>query len=417
MSGQVEGLLLEALRQALNPKDDAQEFALPEEEYAKREFLKAAKEHAVMPLLFDAYEKMDENDGINSRYADFVQALRQAASTTARANYRLLFMVKYVTQLLGEEGICAIVLKGVATASCYPTPELRKSGDIDLLIPQGEDLQRAAEVLERANFTKCGTQLALHHVEMKNEEGISIELHRMLAEPFESQRMNRYLEALLPEFAANVKVNDSWGVAFYQPTDAYHAFYLVLHMLQHFLRAGFGLKFLCDWTVFWNREVGRQEKETFLRLVEESKTKGFVLALTQACVEYLGLRAENVAFLLEGSKKDAQGKYQGNADMQQLAEEFMQEVFASGEFGHSARQRMVAMRGTGTMAYVREFHHQMHLNYPCAGRVFVLWPLLWSMTLLRFLYNNRAVRKVRGRDILKEARRRSKLIGRMELFR
>ena len=94
----------------------------------------------------------------------------------------------------------------------------------------------------------------------------------------------------------------------------------------------------------------------------------------------------------------------------------MKDILASGEFGHDKRQRMVAMRGTGIDAYAREFHHQMHLNYPKAGRVFLLWPFLWGMTLLRFLYNNRAVRGVRGRDILKEAGKRSRLIDRMKLF-
>ena len=58
----------------------------------------------------------------------------------------------------------------------------------------------------------------------------------------------------------------------------------------------------------------------------------------------------------------------------------------------------------------------MHLNYPNAGKVFVAWPLLWTLTLARFLYNNRVVRKVRGRDILKEAKKRSQLIDKLELF-
>ena len=296
----------------------------------------------------------------DTRYADFVQPIRRAAVTTARANYRLLFLAKYIIQLLEKEGIRAILLKGAATASYYPIPEMRKSGDVDILIPQEKDFERAVELLDEVKFVKCVSQSALHHIELKNQEGICVELHRILAEPFESGKMNRYLESLLSEFDEHVQKNDSWGVTFYQPADAYHAFYLIVHMLQHFLRAGFGLKFLCDWTVFWN----------------------------------LGLAAENVSFLL------------GESDLQQLAEDFMEEVFVSGEFGHGTQERMVAMRGTGLAAYVREFHHQMHLNYPSAGKMFLLWPFLWVMTLARFIKNNRTVRKVKGLDILKEARRR-----------
>ena len=402
MLKETEKLLLDALRQSINPQENQESLPLPDNEYAKRELLETASNHAVLPLLFEVYAmEMPIED---TRYADFVQPIRRAAVTTARANYRLLFLAKYIIQLLEKEGIRAILLKGAATASYYPIPEMRKSGDVDILIPQEKDFERAVELLEEVKFVKCVSQSALHHIELKNQEGICVELHRILAEPFESGKMNRYLESLLSEFDEHVQKNDSWGVTFYQPADAYHAFYLIVHMLQHFLRAGFGLKFLCDWTVFWNREIAAEEKETFLRLVRESGTQGFVEALTEACVLYLGLAAENVSFLL------------GESDLQQLAEDFMEEVFVSGESGHGTQERMVAMRGTGLAAYVREFHHQMHLNYPSAGKMFLLWPFLWVMTLARFIKNNRTVRKVKGLDILKEARRRSKLIDRMKLF-
>lgn len=402
MLKETEKLLLDALKQSLNPRENPGHLSLPDDEYAKRVLVETARKHAVLSLMFEVCEK-EEIIG-DTRNADFVLPIRQAAATTVRANYRLLFLAKYITQLLEKEGIRAILLKGAATASYYPVPELRKSGDVDILIPQGNDFGRAVELLEEAKFVRCESQSALHHIELKNQEGICVELHRILAEPFESGKMNRYLETLLAEFDKHVQRNNSWGVTLYQPTDAYHAFYLIVHMLQHFLRAGFGLKFLCDWTVFWNREIAAKEKETFLRLVRESGTQGFVEVLTEACVRYLGLAADNVSFLL------------GKSDLQQLAEDFMEEVFVSGEFGHGAQERMVAMRGTGLAAYVREFHHQMHLNYPSAGKVFPLWPFLWVMTLARFIQNNRTVRKVKGLDILKEARRRSKLIDRMKLF-
>lgn len=410
---ETEKLLLDALRQSLHPQENQGCLLLPENEYTEREFLEMARKHAVLPFLYDACEK--QGLAKDTRYANFWQQIRQVAATTARANYRLLFVVKYITELLEKESILIILLKGASTASYYPTPELRKSGDVDILIPQERDFRRAVELLEKEGFARCESQSALHHMELKNEEGISVELHCMLAEPFESGKMNHYLETLLAEYREHVEKNDSWGVAFNQPTDAYHAFYLVVHMLQHFLRAGFGLKFLCDWTVFWNREIAAKEKETFLRLLQESGTQGFVAALTEACVKYLGLREENVLFLL-GDSHGVVENCPAEEDWQQLAEEFMEEVFISGEFGRGDKQRMVAMRGTGFAAYAREFHHQMHLNYPGVGKVFFLWPFLWALTLARFMQNNRSIRKVKSMDILKEARRRSKLIDRMKLF-
>ena len=419
--GDTEKLLLAALRQSLCPSEkNLQQVGKAAGTQDMQCLLSLARKHAVLSFLFDVYEEDKELP------AQLRQELQYAAATVARSNYRLLFLTKYITQVLHKEGIRAILLKGAATASYYPTPELRKSGDADILIPEEEHFRRAVKLLRNEGFSECGEQTVLHHIELKNSEGISVEIHKILAEPFESKRMNLYLEQLLPAYGENVIANNSWGVTFYQPADAYHAFYLIIHMLQHFLRAGFGLKFLCDWTVFWNREVDDKQKERFLRLVRESRTEGFVVVLTKACVNYLGLEIENVEFLLRGTEEheelslETTTKGKGfpvkECALDKLAEDFMEEVFAAGEFGHETQQRMVAMRGTGLTAYVREFHHQMHLNYPHAGKVFLMWPLLWALTLARFLYNNRAVRKVRGRDILKEAGRRSRLIDRMKLF-
>lgn len=409
MLGDAERLLLDRLKTALNPKSGTEETkeSASDDSFWKakesvsddcfRKMAAIARQHAVLSFLFDVRD-------VEALSEEMTQTLKQAASITVRSNYRLLFLTKYITEFLEQNGIRAIILKGVATAAYYPVPELRKSGDVDILIPEEDAFLRACELLRQEGFEECEDQSALHHMELKNEEGISVEVHKILAEPFESSRINRYLEMILPEYEKNVEINMLWGVKIYQPTEAYHAFYLLIHMLQHFLRAGFGLKFLCDWVVFWNRDISAEEKEIFTRLMKDSGTEGFVTVLTEACVKYLGLRRENVDFLLEKPISE------------KTTESFMAEVFAAGEFGHGTKQRMVAMRGTGIFAYAREFHHQTRLNFPKAGKVFLLWPVLWVWTFWRFFYNNHTVRKVHGRDILKEAGRRSSLIHEMKLF-
>ncbi len=393
--GGAEKMLLEGLAAALRREGRKADIEKDGPLFFK--MAEIARRHAVLPLLAALGGQEDPES--------WEAAVRNPAKVVVRSNYRLLFLTKYVTRELEKNGIRAIVLKGAATASYYPTPELRKSGDVDILIPDRGEFLRAANILKEDGFKELEGQTALHHLEMVNEEGISVEIHSMLAEPFESRKMNQYLEELAPEYGDHMVLNEAWGVPFYQPSDAYHAFYLIVHMLQHFLRAGFGLKFLCDWVVFWDREVRPEEKEVFLRLVKESGTEGFVRILDGACVRYLGLREDRAVFRSGGQSVSAK-----------VLEDFMEEVFAAGEFGHDESQRMVAMRGTGLNAYVREFHHQMHLNYPSAGKVFLLWPALWAATLARFLHNNRAVRKVKGREILKKAGKRSRLIGRMKLF-
>jgi hypothetical protein len=196
------------------------------------------------------------------------------------------------------------------------------------------------------------------------------------------------------------------GVTFELAADAYQAFYLLLHMLQHFLRAGFGLKLLCDWVVFWEKPVRKEEKDTFIQLLEGSGLIGFASIITAVCVKYLQLDREKVAFLLDRESFD-----------KKTVSSFMKEIFEAEEFGHSDTDRMVVLRGTKLTDYIREFHHQMKLTYPKAGRCVILYPVLWIMTLCGFLYRNRKVRGTSGRAIMKKAHKRSKLMEQIHLFR
>lgn len=364
-----------------------------------KELVRLADSHAVTAMLYDALSRLETVP------EHILSQVQKTGQITALSNYRLLFLTKYVTAYLKEHGILAVTLKGAVTASLYPVPEYRKSGDVDLLIPKEGDCGRAAKLLQQAGFQIKEHQSALHHIELSSSDGVSVELHSMLAEPFESQQMNQFLKKLLPEYETHVTENTAWGVQLYEPQEAYHGFYLLLHMLQHFLREGFGLKNLCDWTLFWNRKIAEAEKERFLVLIKESGTARFAGVLTAVCIRYLGLESGKAAFILaEPVRED-------------IIQAFIQEVMDAGEFGKSEEDRMVALQGTGIAAYVQEFQHQMHLNYPKAGRVCFLWPLLWCLTLAKFLYNNRKLHRAPVRSILKKAGRRSRLTQQLRLFK
>ena len=78
---------------------------------------------------------------------------------------------------------------------------------------------------------------------------------------------------------------------------------------------------------------------------------------------------------------------------------------------------MVAIHGSGLTGYIREFHHQMHLNYPKAGTCIFCWPVLWVLTLLRFLRNNQKIRRTTMSEVLKSAGKRGKIVEKLHLFK
>lgn len=361
--------------------------------------MQVAEKHKVLSFLFDILEE-----------ADLPQTqrmiLEQKGQQTVQQSYRLLFLSKSIIEELKEHGIDAILLKGSGVAAFYPVPEYRKSGDVDILMKNKEEAERACEILEKHGFHKKEHQAANHHIACTGVDGIEVELHVTLAEAFDSEKTNAYLQQCQASFFENRKLQDVMGVTFNLATDAYQAFYLLLHMLQHFLRAGFGLKLLCDWVVFWEKPVCKEEKDTFIKLLEGSGLVGFASIITAVCVEYLQLDRKKVTFLVDRESFD-----------KKIVASFMKEVFEAEEFGHSDTDRMVVLRGTKLTDYIREFHHQMKLTYPKASRCIVSYPALWVMTLCGFLYRNRKVRGTSSRAIMKKAHKRSKFMEQIHLFR
>lgn len=363
----------------------------------------AADKHRVLPLLYDVLEEILPEDS-----ADW-KRVQERSTQTVRQSYRLLFMSRYVTEILKDAGIDTILLKGSGIAELYPVPELRKSGDIDLLFEDGKKACAAGACLETHGFVLESGHQENHHLTYMSREGIRLELHSALVEPFDSAEVNDFLEKCQKEFFEYRVTENVMGVDFSLTAPAYQAFYLLLHMLQHFLRSGFGLKLLCDWVVFWERGCTREEEIKFLNLVKESGILYFARMVTALCVKYLGLSEDRVCFL----KKQGETGFKAE---ETYLKDFLTEIMEAEEFGETHPERMVAMRGTGFKDYIREFHHQMHLRHPRAGRCKILYPILWIRTFCGFVYRNRKLRGTSSIAVLKNAKKRSRLVTKMKLF-
>ncbi len=398
-----ERYLLGLLRTSLEGESESDVATLePSSDIDWEEFFYQAGQHSVTPLIYD---QLCHRTDMHKMYHDQLNFVSRQA---VQQSYRLLFLTKAVIEVLEEAGVKAVVLKGAGIAHYYPVPELRKSGDVDLLLLNPADAAKATEVLCTAGFGICEHQHANHHIALESKEGIEVELHTMLAEPFDSQQTNEYLESVAAGCGNDIEYIEVMGVSLPVPKKSEFAFHLLLHMLQHFLRAGFGLKLLCDWVVFWNQVSDEDVRSEYLELVQESGLKGFSDLITATCVKYLGLREEAVAFMVDDFEL---------SQLDKNVTEFIHEIFSAEEFGRSSTDRMVIVRDSSLGAYIREFHHQMRLNHPRASRIILLWPILWVVTLVVFLVNNRRIRGISALQIFRTAHKRSRLVKDMRLFK
>lgn len=363
-------------------------------EAAAERVFELADSHAVLPF---AAEKFFGHPLLGER-------AREVCRQTALRNYHLLFLTKYVVGVLGENDIETVVLKGVSVAYYYREPELRKSGDVDLQLLDPSQLHQAEKVLQQKGFHTNAEQHANHHLSMFSPDGIEVELHIMLAEPFDDGEINLYLKQMVQELGRLTQRREIMGVVLPVLSDGPQAFYLLIHMLQHFLRAGFGIRLLCDWVVFWNGDVDEKQRILYRKMTTETGLEQFSRMVTSVCVYYLGLRRKQAGYLCKElfSKEDAAS--------------FWKDILDAEEFGRGDRNRMVLLKQRGLKGYAREFHYQMRLNFPRAGKCFLLFPLLWAVTLARFLRNNRKVRGVSMGQVLRTADKRSRRMEQLGLF-
>ena len=388
-----ESALLQCLSLSLRPYDSAPSLpSLTEQEWAQ--VLALADRHEVLPLLGTVLGDIELP-------AELRSAVEWKTAGTVHQSIRLQALTEKLTMLLKEAGITAITLKGCAAARFYPVPEFRKMSDIDLFVADEKDRERAVQILCANGFHPAETWHANHHVILTSERKEVVEVHAAWTECFQEKHLNQYIERLQKESDQHCSLTDCQGVQAYVYGTAWQGFYLLLHMLLHFVGSGFGLRNLCDWVVLWEHCSEEKEREAFRKLVCESGTSEFAKAVTSICVRYLGLAPEKSPF----SKEDA-------AD-QNTMDALLRDILDAGEFGYSEAERMVGMNGSSMGAYLREFHHKMHINFPKAGRIIFLWPFLWCATLVRFLKNNRRLNRPPVSAILKKAGRRGELVCRL----
>lgn len=102
-------------------------------------------------------------------------------------------LLSHTVSLLEDNGIDCILLKGISLASCYPVPEYRKLGDLDLYI-RPKPMFPSQKLLE-ANGYIAENELSDHHLTyhytfQKTGRRFLLELHYRVVGMYQYERAN-----------------------------------------------------------------------------------------------------------------------------------------------------------------------------------------------------------------------------------
>lgn len=215
----------------------------PEADWDK--LFRLAHSHSVAGILGNMVMSYDLcADGKNAAFA------RQVCMSTIAGFAHRGALADLFLERLAESGIDHIVMKGYVLKDCYPVPELRTYGDIDIVI-RPEDREKCHGLMLSLGYPVKTDWEPVYSYKRPDEY---YELHTELVEVDVSE---------MADYRAYFR--DPWrrtipdGAHRYQLEAEYHFLYLLVHLAKHIKGSGAGVRMYLDLAAFLRRSGGAMD--------------------------------------------------------------------------------------------------------------------------------------------------------------
>lgn len=291
-----------------------------------------------------------------------LQATMQAAKTQGLLR---------VANALKEADIPYVVVKGVVCRGLYRQPELRPSGDEDILI-HARDEQRCGQLLERLGLRQTAPATEVEPVShwLDNQTGFHMELHTRLLPP--GRREEQLNDCLLEQLQHTVPFQTGGGtVQTLSPT--WHMLFLIYHAMKHFIYGGFGIRTLCDVITYYEKYRDQIDQELICAWLDKLGGRVFFDQVLVIARDYLEFDLEASGWALSCP-----------AD----AEEMLEDILEAGVYGQSTMSRRhsnnmvvhAAQEGKesgGLLQTLFPSRKKLTKRYPILEQAPVLLPAVW----------------------------------------
>ena len=270
---------------------------------------------------------------------------------------------------LQKENIPFVTVKGIICRSTYKKPDLRVSGDEDLLV-FGENFEKAGEVLKNAGFISVNPQKKDIEETFSNGRGLFIELHKSL---FEDDGYFRSYNNLLCSASDNIYFTDIGNQKVPTLSPQLHLLYLILHSAKHFFHGGVGIRQVADMLNFYKHFRNEINLHQVFEKCREVSLRSFAEACFDIGRKHLGF--DEIPFAT------------ANGD------DLLADILDAGIYGsstlsrqHSSGLTLSAVKGKKTGALSRFFPSSKELGsrFDYAKKYPVLLPVAWGHRLIKY---------------------------------
>ena len=363
----------------------------------------AGKQAMLSIVLSYAEDKMPEDEA-KSKF-------HKLNSTVTANSIRNRYYHYKLHELLEENNIPYVILKGQASARYYPEPLLRGTGDVDFLVDR-KDAEFVGRLLTDRGFVKSSkADKHVYHWEY-NKGKIRMELHwDPPGLPLEENSTSRkYLSDILDRR----ELIENPDGSYYAPSDFHHGVVLLLHMISHITASGVGIRHLCDWLVFEHSMTEESFVSMFSGPLKEIGLWTFAKVLTRIGSLYFGCEER---------------KWCIDAD-ESVCTAFLEDIFKGGNFGvkdiNRKSQVMLIQNKTSKKVGSRDILRNALLSvdkrattdYPACKRIPVIRPFIWGFVVIQYIVrvSQGSRRNMFKKEMISEAIDRKSLYAKLKLF-
>jgi len=276
----IESTLFAILRSALGIRKFTSPVKLTARQWSM--LFSTALQQKVASIVYDELNTAgsDIPEEIKSRWQEYSNFSAQRFDAQLMALTRL-------SAILEAENVRLMVLKGIGLALCYPEPQLRECGDIDIFC--FGDYDKVNEFVLASGLDPEARETEEKHFGFEIN-GIEVENHRKFCT--ENNRANIHIGKVLMGMSADKPHSDPRLPDIVFPSIQMGALHLVVHTLVHLWWSGITLRHLCDVTMYFRRYKADIDFVQLRSVLTEAGVEKSAALLFELCNHFLGLELD-----------------------------------------------------------------------------------------------------------------------------
>lgn len=390
---------------AISISDNPNQLKLKKEDLKDIDWRKIVLESNSQTISLCAYDAVKYYKEYISK--DTYQRWKNLALNIFKANFEVLHGQSIMVKILEQNNLKYEIIKGTASASYYPNPELRSFGDIDFLIDTKEQ-QAVEQALIESGYERWREKHISHVVFTK--EKTHLEMHFAIVGLPDNEYRERVIEFLSPTIDNHLDKEQAF-CTFKAPADMYHGAIILLHMQHHMLSEGIGLRHLCDWACFVKRTMNEAFwQDKLIPFFKEVKLYKYAAAMTKTCAKYLSIDCPEWA-------KDIDDE---------LADQIIMDILTGGNFGNKDRVRaksgtLIAQKGKKNKGFFMNGLYKVHkvvlTQYPIVKKIWLLYPFIFAWKIIKNICLMLVGKRTNLIKMIPEAEKRNKLYSQLEVYK